>query len=294
MDRFAAMATFIKVVDKGSFAAAGVATGLSAPMVGNHVRYLEAHLGGLLLNRTTRRQKLTELGQAFYERCRTIMAEFEAAEADALGLHGTPRGVLRVSAPHSIGSVVLPGVISAYLTRHPEVEVDLVLNDSRVDLMEQGFDVAIRGGRLPDSGLVGRALAPLHLVPCAAPAYIARCGAPALLTDLARHECLDFTGSSTPGVWFFMQAGAQVPVSVRGRLRVNSGHAQRAAALDGLGIALLPEMLVRADFATGALVRVLPDETPLTRPIHALMLQNRRPSAKIRSFVDFLAATLAS
>ncbi|MFZ6677888.1 LysR substrate-binding domain-containing protein [Undibacterium sp. Tian12W] len=294
MDRFAAINTFVKVVEKGSFAAAADATNLSAPMVGNHIRYLEAHLGGLLLNRTTRRQKLTELGMAFYERCKTIMAELEGAEADALGLHAAPRGILRVTAPHSIGSVVLPVIITAYLEKHPEVEIELVLNDSRVDLLDQGFDVAIRGGELPNSGLIGRSLAPLRLVPCASPAYIARCGEPKILADLAQHQCVDFTGSSTPGVWFFVQATGQIPVSVRGRLRVNSGHSQRAAVLGGLGIALLAEVLVSDDLLTGKLVRVLPHETPLSRPLHVLMLPNRRPSAKIRSFVDFLAAELKS
>ena len=294
MDRFSAIATFVKVVDKGSFAAAADATGLSAPMVGNHVRYLEAHLGGLLLNRTTRRQSLTELGRSFNERCRTILAEFEAAEADALGLHAAPRGLLRITAPHSVGTIVLPGVISAYLARHPEVEIDLVLSDKRLDLLDEGFDVAIRGGELPSSGLVGRSLAPLQLVVCAAPAYLERAGMPTALAQLSAHQCLDFTGSATPGVWHFVRPAGPVQVSVRGRLRVNSGHALRLAALDGLGIGLLAEMLVRADLAAGALVRVLPEETPLSRPLHALMLPNRRPSAKIRSFVDFLVAALGS
>jgi len=294
MDRFAAIQTFVKVVDKGSFAAAAEATGLSAPMVGNHVRYLEAHLGGLLLNRTTRRQSLTELGRAFNERCRTILAEFEAAEADALGLNAAPRGLLRITAPHSVGTIVLPGVITSYLAQHPEVEIDLVLSDKRLDLLDEGFDVAVRGGDLPSSGLIGRSLAPLQLVVCAAPAYLAGAGAPSTLAELAQHQCLDFTGSSTPGVWHFVQPTGPVPVSVHGRLRVNSGHAQRAAALDGLGIGLLAEMLVRADLAAGTLVRVLPHETPLSRPLHALMLPNRRPSAKIRSFVDFLVASLGA
>ena len=294
MDRFSAIATFVKVVDKGSFAAAAEATGLSAPMVGNHIRYLEAHLGGLLLNRTTRRQSLTELGRSFNERCRTILAEFEAAEADALGSHAAPRGLLRITAPHSVGTIVLPSVITAYLAQHPEVEIDLVLSDKRLDLLDERFDVAIRGGDLPSSGLIGRSLAPLQLVVCASPAYLERAGMPATLADLPEHQCLDFTGSSTPGVWHFVRATGVVPVSIRGRLRVNSGHAQRAAALDGLGIGLLAEVLVRADLAAGALVRVLPQETPVSRPLHALMLPNRRPSAKIRSFVDFLVAALAS
>ena len=294
MDRFSAITTFVSVVDKGSFAAAAVATGLSAPMVGNHVRYLEAHLGGVLINRTTRRQNLTDLGKSFYERCRTILAEFEAAQADAHDLQARPRGLLRITAPHSVGTIVLPPVISGYLAQHSEVEIELVLSDVRLDLMEHAFDVAIRGGVLPDSGLIGRSLAPLQLVACASPAYLARVGTPEVLADLSQHQCIDFTGSSSPGSWQFSRAAEPAPVRVRGRFRVNSGHAQRAAALDGLGIALMPEILVRGDLASGALVRVLPGEVPLARPLHVLTLPNRRQNAKIESFVAFLVDALSS
>lgn len=293
MDRFSAMRTFVTVVNRGSFASAAQAIGLSAPMVGNHIRYLEAHLGGLLLNRTTRRQTLTELGNVFYERCRTILAEFDAAEADARGLHAVPGGTLRVSAPYSVGTIMLPPVIATYLSRFPHVEIDLMLSDHRVDLLEDRFDVVIRSGELPDSGLIGRPLAPLRLVTCAAPAYLAGAGAPETLSDLQDHHCLDFTGSSTPGRWHFLRDSEIVDVPVHGRLRVNSGYAQRAAAIDGLGIALLPEMLVRQDLERGTLVQVLANETPHARPLHALMLRNRRPGAKIRSFFDFVVERLA-
>lgn len=292
MDRIAAMQSFVRTVERGSFAAAAAGTGLSATMVGNHVRFLEARLGARLLNRNTRRQGLTELGRGYYERCRRILGEIEAAEASAAEARAVPRGLLRLTAPVVVGTAVLPRLLAEYLRLHPQVQVDLVLQDRRVDLLEEGLDAAIRAGSLPDSGLVARALAPLRFVACASPAYLAARGTPETPTGLARHECLDFSQGSGAGVWRFAGPEGAVAVAVGGRLLVNSGPAIRAAALEGIGIALLPEVLAADDLAAGRLVRLFPDHAAPTLPLHLLTPPDRHPTPKLRSFVDFVARRL--
>ena len=154
MDQLAAMRTFVAVAERGGFVAAGRRLGLSGPMVGNHVRFLEAQLGGLILNRTTRAQSLTELGRTYLDGCRRVFAELDAAEADAAALLGAARGSLKVTAPHSIGSTILPPAIAAFLSENPLVDVHLHLDDRRVDLLSDGFDVAIRSGHVEDAGLI--------------------------------------------------------------------------------------------------------------------------------------------
>ena len=200
MDQLAAMRSFVEVVDRGGFAPAGRRLDLSGPMVGNHVRFLEAKLGGRLLNRTTRAQQLTELGHAYLRRCRTILAELDAADIDAATLTGTPRGSLRVTAPHSIGTTVLPPIIARFLEDHPAISIELHLDDGRRNLLSERFDVALRGGEMEDTGLITRALGSVELVVCAAPAYLVRRGEPSTPMDLSEHDCLDFAHASTPGV----------------------------------------------------------------------------------------------
>ncbi|GBQ26049.1 LysR family transcriptional regulator [Gluconacetobacter sacchari DSM 12717] len=288
MDRLDAMTSFVRAVESGSFVAAARSLGLSAPMIGNHVRFLEARLGGSLLVRTTRTQSLTDLGRAYYTRCRTILADLEEAEALSGDNAIVPRGLLRISAPHSIGTTVLPAMIGRYLDRFPDMTVDLRLNDHRVDLIAEGFDVAIRGGALPDSRLRMRRLTPLTLVICAAPDYLRRHGIPARLEDLKAHECLDFAASSTPGRWQFGDAEKTTDVRVIGRLRSNSGHALRLAALEGRGIIMQPEFLVRDDLAAGRLVAVLPEAKSRERPMQLVMAADAAPPPKLRHFVNHI------
>ena len=292
MDRIAAMQSFVRTVERGSFAAAASGSGLSATMVGNHVRFLEARLGALLLNRTTRRQGLTELGRAYYERCRRILLDIEAAEASVDEARAVPRGLLRVTAPVAFGTTVLPRLLAEYLRLHPQVQVDLVLQDRRVDLLEDELDVAIRAGMLPDSSLVARALSPLRFVVCASPAYLAAHGTPETPADLAAHDCPDFAHAAEPGVWRFGGPRGDVAVTVNGRLRVNSGPALRLAALEGIGIVMLPDVLVADDLAEGRLVRVLADHAAPSLPLHLLTLPDRRPTPKLRSFVAFITERL--
>ena len=294
MDRLAAMRTFVAVAERGGFVAAGRRLGLSGPMVGNHVRFLEAQLGGLILNRTTRAQSLTELGRTYLDGCRRVFAELDAAEADAAALLGTARGRLRITAPHSIGSTILPSVIAAFLSENPLVDVHLHLDDRRVDLLGDGFDVAIRSGHVEDAGLITRALAPLELVVCAAPSYIERAGEPISPSDLASHDCLDFAASATPGSWRFEGADGLLDVRIAGRLRTNGGIALKNAALDGLGIILQPEMMVRDEIARGRLVVLLSGHHPESRPIRLLTLPDRKPPPKLRRFIDIVVRHLGT
>jgi len=285
MDRVAAMESFVRTVERGSFAAAAAGRGLSAPMVGNHVRFLEQRLGALLLHRTTRQQSMTEFGRGYYERCRAILAEIEAAERSAEAMQAVPRGLLRVTAPVALGTTVLPSLLAGYLRRQPEVTVDLVLQDHRLDLLADELDVAIRAGTLPDSSMVARALPPLQLVVCAAPAYLAAHGTPGSPADLAAHNCLDFAHAAEPLLWRF----GGLAVGVGGNLRINSGPALRAAALEGIGIVMQPDLVVAGDLAAGRLVRLLPDHAAPVLRLHLLTLP-RRPTPKLRSFIDHVAA----
>jgi len=287
MDRLTSMAVFAKAVEAGSFAAAAEALGLSAPMVGKHVRFLEDRLGAQLLARTTRRQSLTEVGRAFYERCRIVLAEAEAAEALAEDLRAVPRGRLRINAPVTFGAHEFVPMVARYLRANPEVSIEVTLSDRIVDLVEEGYEAVIRVAPLPDSSLVARRLRPYRLVACAAPAYLAERGVPARPEELGGHECLGFAHWAPRGEWEFRDADGVISrVQIGGRVSINSGEALRSAALEGLGIILQPEGLLCDDIAAGRLVRVLPGYTPPSRPMHILFAPDRRPTPKLRSFID--------
>ena len=288
MDRLTSMAAFVKAVDAGSFAAAAGVLGISPQMVAKHVTFLEGRLGARLLARTTRRQSLTEIGRAYYERCRLVLAEAEAADSLALEASAAPRGLLRINAPVTFGTHGLVPLVTRYLQRYPEVEIDLVLSDRFVDLIEDGFEAVVRTGPLTDSSLMARALSPFRLVACASPAYLGERGTPATPVDLKGHECLGF--ASWPGLkateWCFAQDGRYFDVQIQSRLRVNTASALLAAALNDFGIVLIGEQLAREAMINGQLVRILPDfETP-SRPMHLVFLADRRPTPKLRTFID--------
>ena len=287
MDRLVAMQSFVQAVERGSFAAAAAASGISPAMVGNYVRFLENRLGTPLLHRSTRRQSVTEVGRGYYERCRSILLELEAADASAGVALTSPRGLLRVTAPLAIGTTILPRIIGAYLQRYADVHVDLVLNEARLDLLTDRLDVAIRIGPLADSGLVARALPPFRLVLCASPAYIALRGIPHVAADLADHECLDFFVEG-PRSWHLRGPDGEVAVPVNGRLRINSGQALRTAALEGIGVIMPPAPVVAGDLEAGRLVRLLPDHVAPILPMHVLTLPNGNTVPKIRKFIDML------
>jgi DNA-binding transcriptional LysR family regulator len=293
MDRLTSMAVFVKAAETGSFTAAAAALGLSSQMVGKHIRFLEARYGMQLINRTTRRQSLTEAGNAFFERSKAVLMEADAAEALAANLLATPRGKLKVNAPVSFGAHSLTPMLARYLRQYPEVQVDLTLSDRIVDVVDEGYDAVIRIAPLTDSGLVARQLAPYRLVTCASPAYLAERGVPRRPEDLATHECLGFSFSKRPPMaeWEFVSAQGRHAVRVTSRFSINNGQGLRGAALAGLGIIQQPREMLNDDLATGRLVQVLPGYESPSRPMYILFAPDRRPTPKLRSFIDFVVAT---
>ncbi|CAN7410702.1 LysR family transcriptional regulator [Acidovorax sp. LjRoot129] len=287
MDMLDSMRVYVLAVEKGSLSAAAVATGISATMAGNHLRTLEKRLGMQLLHRTTRRQHLTAFGEDYYARCKEILRLVAETDALAQNQQLAPAGKLRISAPVTFGAEALMPALSTYLDRYPEVSVDVVLNDRVVDLLEEGFEAAIRIGPLPDSALIARPLMPYRLMVCAAPAYLARRGTPQRPADLTGHDCLAFTPSAlTP--WSLADDSGVCRVPVSGRLQVNNGQALRVAALHGLGILLQPAILLEDDVRAGRLVQLFADYELPSRPMSVVYPPDRYRSPKLRSFVDFL------
>ncbi len=286
MDHLTSMQVFVRVVDRGGFSAAASAEGMSATMVGKHVRYLEERLGVRLLNRTTRRQSLTEVGRIYYERCKHALAEVADTDACVSEMQLAPRGVLRVSASVSFGVQALMPLVSEYLMRYPQVRVELVLKDRILDLVEDGIDVAIRIGKLPDSTLIVRPLAPYQLVVCASPAYLERAGTPRTPADLKQHNCLTFMYGPIEHVWSFVEAGKTIQVPVSGNLGVNSGQALRNAALAGVGIILQPLLVAADDIACGRLVPLLQGYAAPAWPLQVVTPFSRHMTPKLRSFID--------
>lgn len=289
MDRLTNLAVFVKVVEEQSFAAAARGVGLSPAMVSKHVQALEERLGARLLNRTTRRLSLTEVGRGYYERARQILADLEDADRAASDLQAAPRGTLRVNAPFSFGIRHLGPAVAAYLQAYPEVTVDISLNDHYIDLLAEGVDVALRIGRLADSSLIARRLAPIRLVLCAAPAYLRQHGTPREPKDLARHNCLLYTYAATADEWRFVGPdGKDEVVRVSGRLLANNGDVIIAAAAAGIGLALSPSFMAGEPVRAGQLVRLLPGYAAPEAALYAVYPPGRHLSAKLRSFIDFL------
>ena len=287
MDRLASFAVFVRAVDAGSFSAAGAALDMSPQLVGKHVRLLEQHLGVRLLNRTTRRQSLTDFGQRFYERARIILAEVDIAEGMAAETRVVPSGRLRINAPVSFGTHALAPRLPAYLAACPEVQVELTMTNREVDLIEEGYDVVFRVGELRDSGLIARTLAPYRLVLCAAPSYLK--SSPPLRTpmDLVHHECLLFLRGIYRDTWIFDGRNGRVSVPVSGQLSSDHGESLVQAALAGMGILLQPSELVSAAIEQGRLVPFLKDYHPPARGLHMLYARDRRITPKLRSFLEF-------
>ncbi len=290
MDTLQSMRVFATVVEAGSFAAAAERLSLSRTMVTKYVRYLEDRLGVRLLHRTTRRLSLTEVGASYYGHCLAALEGVAEADQAAMRLTAVPRGTLRVNAALSFGVRHLAPALGDYLAAFPEVRVDLTLNDRLVDLVEEGYDVAMRIGTLVESRLIARRLAPVRLVVCAAPAYFAKHGFPQCPEDLATHHCLGYSYWASEGRWRFPGvAGEERAVTVSGRLRANNGDVLRAAALSGLGIILQPTFLVGEDLKAGRLTAVLQDYPLSPLSLYAVYSSRQHVPAKLRSFIDFVA-----
>ena len=294
MDRLTSMSIFVKVVAHHSFAEAARELGLSRAAISKHVVALEQSLGANLLNRTTRRLSLTEVGAAVYERYTRILEEIDEVERNVGALQTNPRGVLRITAPVSFGIPHLAPAIIDYLARYPDVSIDMVLNDRTVDLIEEGFDLAVRIGHLVDSTLIARRIAPIRFALCAAPSYLKFHGEPRRPADLTRHNCLEFSYRQTGTEWHFTGPdGTEESVRVSGRLKVNNPQVLHTAALNGDGVEFDPTFIVGADIATGRLVELMPDYKPIETDLSLVYPPGRQLSAKVRSFVDFLAARFA-
>lgn len=289
MDLLAGMAVFARVVEAGGISAAARDLRLSKSAVSKQLSALEDRLGARLLQRTTRRMSLTEAGAGFLEHCRRVVAEAEAAEAAMGALQVEPRGVLRVNAPMTFGTMHLAAAIPDFLARYPQLNVDLVLNDRMVDLLDEGFDVAVRIGRLADSSLVARKLAPARRVMVAAPSYLDVRGRPAALAELTQHDTLCYSYLSAAEEWRFDGPDGEDCVRVQGRLRANNGEILLAACLAGSGIAALPTFIAGPSLRAGTLVRVLPQYQNTGIAIHAVWPTTRHLTAKVRAFVGFLA-----
>ncbi len=286
MDRFLAMAVFVKVVETGSFTKAAERLDMSTTAVSRHVSELERHLHGRLLNRSTRRLSLTDTGRAFYERSVQILADVDEAEALAGAAAARPTGVLKVNMPVSFGIRHLAPLVPDYLARYPEVSLDMSLTDRVVDLVEEGYDLAVRIGRELHTSLVARRVAPARVVPCAAPAYLQRHGTPRVPEDLAGHVCLVYT--YTGEEWQFDGPDGRHTVRVKGSVRANNGDMLAQAALAGMGIILQPTFLAGDDLASGHLVPLLPGYEAPPFWVYAVYPSRRHVSAKVRTFVDFL------
>jgi DNA-binding transcriptional LysR family regulator len=293
LDRFAAMATFVRVVEAGSLSAAARSLPSSLTSVSRQISALEEQFGTRLLVRTTRRLALTDDGRLFYDRAKSIMGELKEVELALSSGRQQPSGRLRISAPSLMGRLLIAPLLAEFLRRHSSVSVELLLLDRVVDMVEEDIHLSLRVGHLPDSQLVARKLADVQMIVCAAPAYLKRFGVPRSPADLNHHACLVF--SDTPGVgeWRFQEnAKSECKIRIAGRLWINSLDALVSAAKDGAGIVRVPSWQIRSELAVGRLRRILRDHEPPPAPVHLLLQSSRLASPKIRVFADYLVQHL--
>jgi DNA-binding transcriptional LysR family regulator len=289
MDRLTSLTAFVRVVDSGGFSAAGRRLKMSTTMVSNHVQALENRLGARLLHRTTRKVSLTEVGKAYYDRCVQILADIEQADDIAGAQQSTPRGTLRIYTATHIVQFVSP-VVAKFLATYPEVKVDLTMGERAVDMIDEGFDVAIRLTPPPDSSLIVRSLATWRHVLCCSHAYLETHGRPQQLSELSGHNCARHVNYPYEDEWHFVdRKGAPASVRISGNLITNSGETIRTAALQGHAICLAPGFMLRDDLESGRLVRLLPEYRPLEFAMNAVYPHRHHLSAKVRTFIDMLA-----
>ncbi|TBZ14289.1 LysR family transcriptional regulator [Rhizobium leguminosarum] len=285
---------FMAVVDAGSFIAGGQAMGLSRSAAGKAVTRLEDRLGARLLNRTTRTLSLTDEGRMFYERGLQILVSVDEAEASVAGQNSTPRGVLRLTVPDAFGRLVVLPLLEKYLRAWPDIQVEVSFTDRLADIVEEGFDLAIRlGATATDTRLVSRVIATYKARLCASPSYLAERGEPRDIDDLAVHDCLIFAGRNQRQGWRFRgEGGSWIKAQGRSRLRLDSGEAIRDATLAGLGIALLPDFLVIDDLAAGRLRQILADFETDDAKIVTLYPDKRLLEPRVRRFIDLIVEEL--
>ena len=291
MDRFASLEAFVKVAETRSFSEAAVRLRASKSGVSRAISALEAELGARLFHRTTRTLTLTEAGRSYLERVKRILDDLADADESVNALQAAPRGLLRINAPMSFGFLHLVPALPHFAALYPEITLDVVMNDRFVDLVDEGFDIAVRIAAMQDSSLIARRIAPIRLLACASPSYLRAHGYPERPEDLLQHQCLINNNQPSAQEWKFQdQDGAMLSVPVHGKVRMNNGDALRVAALHGLGITILPSFIVGPDVHKGDIVSLLEAYNPQPLALHAVYPHARLLSPKVRAFVDFLAA----
>lgn len=290
MDRLRAMEVFVRIVECGTLAAAADALDVSAPSVVRTLASLERSLGVRLLNRTTRKSSLSDEGREYYERCRRVLSEVDAAENALRSRTASPKGRLRVTAPVAFGQLCVAPIVLTFLARYPAVEVELLLLDRVVDLVEEGVDAAVRIAHLPDSSLVATQVGTANRMVCAAPSYLKRAGTPRIPADLAGHACIVFTGLTSDNDWTF--TGKPTRVTVRPALRTNQFNVALDSMASGLGCGQFLSYQVAALVAAKKATRILADFEPPATPIHIVYLHASLLSPNVRAFVDWLVPRL--
>jgi DNA-binding transcriptional LysR family regulator len=289
MDRLTSLTAFVRVVDSGGFSAAGRHLNMSTTMVSNHVQSLEDRLGARLLNRTTRKVSLTEIGKAYYDRCTQILADLEQADDIAGAMQSTPRGTLRIYTATHIIPFIAP-VVGEFLAAYPDVKVDLTMGERVIDILDEGFDIAVRLTPPPDSSLIVRSLATWRHVLCCSPSYLEKHPRPQQLSDLSQHNCVRHALYPFEDGWHFTdRKGVSAVARISGNLVTNSGETLRLAALEGAGISMAAGFLVHDDLESGRLIRLLPEYRPVEMSMNAVYPHRHHLSAKVRTFIDLLA-----
>jgi len=283
------MSSFVAVAEAGSFVAAADLTGMSKAAVSRHVAELEERLGVRLMQRTTRRLSLTDEGQRFLARCKELLASIDEAESELSSTAGTPSGLIRVNAPLTFGTMHLAPLWGRFMDLYPKVTLDVTLGDRIVDLVEEGYDLAIRISNLPNSALVSRTLASTRMVLCASPQYLRAHGTPGHPSELAGHRVISFSYWVTRDEWHFTGPEGEVIVRIKPGMHTNNGDTCRSAALDHQGIILQPDFMIGGDLRSGTLIELIPGYQAISLGIHAVYPSRKHLPLKVRRLIDFLA-----
>lgn len=289
MDRFENMSHFVRVVEAGGISAAADRLGVVKSAVSRRLKELEAHLGVELFHRTTRRMNLTDTGRAFYHQSVRILDDLHEAELATSQAHATVQGSLKLALPFSFGLNHIAPALNDFLDQHPQIEFDLDFNDRQVDLIQEGFDLAIRIARLPDSSLIARRIAPIRQVLCASPSYIHEHGKPLQPDDIRQHQCLTYSLLQNPFTWLFTDtAQEQHQVTVRSVMKASSGDYLKQAAINGYGLAYLPTFIAYEAIDNGELTPLMTNYQPMKIDAYAIYPQTRHLSQRVRMLVEFL------
>jgi len=290
MNKLQSMQVFVYVAQHGSFTNAAVNFAVTATMIGKHIKYLEDHLGTKLLNRTTRKQSLTEAGQIYYLECERILNDIAEAENSLQRLENKPKGTVRINASVTFGNIILAPIIADFLQQYPDINIELMLDNHLIDPLHEQFDLVIRIGELANSSLIARKIADYQMVFCASPSYLNKHHAPESLSDLINHQCLGFS-------YDHIQANIALGINTQAfdrqhtRLTSNSGQALKVAALKGTGVLLQPLLLLQEELTNGELVEVLKDHQPPVMPVN-LLYKSNTPSLKIRTIIEFILESM--